>query len=58
MLLLSGFYLVYKAFTSNESHLSFGIAVDDNPRLFKFLNFITGLLFIVVGLYYFLQEIK
>jgi hypothetical protein len=57
LLLISGAYLVYKSFTSDESFLKFEVAVDDNPQLFKFFNFITGIVFLGLGLFFLLQEI-
>jgi hypothetical protein len=49
LLIVVGIYLIFKAITSNESFLKFGIAVDDSPYLFKFLNFAMGLLLLVIG---------
>jgi hypothetical protein len=48
--ILIGTFLIYKSITRNESYLKFGISVDNNLYLFKFLNFSTGLLLLAIGI--------
>jgi hypothetical protein len=49
LLIVVGIYLIFKAITSKESILKFGVAVEDNSYLFKFSNFAMGLLLIAIG---------
>jgi hypothetical protein len=50
LFIVTGIVLIFKAFTSNESFLKFSVSVDENPYLFKFLNFAIGLILLVIGI--------
>jgi uncharacterized membrane protein len=50
LFIVLGIYLIFKAFTSNESFLKFSVSVDENPYLFKFLNFAIGPILLVIGI--------